>query len=262
MVQIATAAEFLVSLRADQRQVEAIPVELRPADLNRAYQIQDALVDRLLAQHGGQRIGYKIACTNPVVQQELNIAGPLFGQLLSFSTQSSPATLRTDDFLVRVVEVEFAFRMGTDAVPTATPYTRESIAPLIDVALPGIELVSHRFVDWTQAGAPSVAADNAIHAAWIHGAPFAGWRELDLAQQEVSLTVNGQMVRQGQGAQVLGHPLNVVAWLANELPKHGKLLRSGDSITTGVATEVYLAAAGDQMRADFGVIGSVELMFT
>ena len=262
MVQITAAAEFLASLRADQRQVEAIAVELRPADLNSAYQVQDALVDRLLDRHGGQRIGYKIACTNPMVQQELNIAGPLFGQLLSFSTQHSPATLRADDFLVRVVEVEFAFRMGADAVPTATPYTRESIAPLIDVALPGIELVSHRFVDWTQVGAPSVAADNAIHAAWIYGAPFAGWRDLDLAQQEVSLTVNGQRIRQGQGAQVLGHPLNVVAWLANELPKHGKLLRAGDYITTGVATEVYLAAAGDQMQADFGVIGRVELMFT
>lgn len=262
MVRIPAVAEFLASLRADQRQVEAIPVELRPADLNSAYQIQDAVVDRLLDQHGGQRIGYKIACTNPVVQQELNIAGPLFGQLLSFSTQSSPATLQADDFLVRVVEVEFAFRMGENVPPTAIPYTRESIAPLIDVALPGIELVSHRFVDWTQVGAPSVAADNAIHAAWIHGAPFAGWRALDLAQHAVSLTVNGQLVRQGQGAQVLGHPLNVVAWLANELPKHGKQLQTGDYITTGVATEVYLAAAGDQMRADFGVIGSVELMFT
>ena len=262
MVRIPAVAEFLASLRADQRQVEAIPVELQPADLNRAYQVQDALVDRLLDQHGGQRIGYKIACTNPVVQQELNIAGPLFGQLLSFSTQSSPATLHADDFLVRVVEVEFAFRMGENVSPTAIPYTRESIAPLIDVALPGIELVSHRFVDWTQVGAPSVAADNAIHAAWIHGAPFAGWRALDLAQHAVSLTVNGQLVCQGQGLQVLGHPLNVVAWLANELPKHGKQLQAGDYITTGVATEVYLAAAGDQMRADFGVIGSVELMFT
>ena len=262
MVRIPAVAEFLASLRADQRQVEAIPVELRPADLHSAYQVQDALVDRLLDQHGGQRIGYKIACTNPVVQQELNIAGPLFGQLLSFSTQSSPATLHADDFLVRVVEVEFAFRMGENVSPTAIPYTRESIAPLIDVALPGIELVSHRFVDWTQVGAPSVAADNAIHAAWIHGTPFAGWRALDLAQHAVSLTVNGQLVRQGQGLQVLGHPLNVVAWLANELPKHGKQLQAGDYITTGVATEVYLAAAGDQMRADFGVIGSVELMFT
>jgi len=262
MVQIAAAAEFLASLRADQRQVEVIPLELRPADLNSAYQIQDALVDRLLDQHGGQRIGYKIACTNPVVQQELNIAGPLFGQLLSFSTQHSPATLRTDDFLVRVVEVEFAFRMGENAPLAAMPYTRASIAPLIDCALPGIELVSHRFADWTKVGAPSVAADNAIHAAWIHGAPFVGWRDLDLAQHPVSLTVNGRLLRQGQGAQVLGHPLNVVAWLANELPKHGKLLQAGDYITTGVATEVYLAEVGDRMQADFGVIGRVELLFT
>jgi len=69
-------------------------------------------------------------------------------------------------------------------------------------------------------------------------------------------------VRRGQGSAVLGHPLNVVAWLANELPKQGKQLRAGDYITTGVISDVYLAQPGDQLQADFGLLGSVVLGFT
>ena len=60
---------------------------------------------------------------------------------------------------------------------------------------------------------------------------------------------------------MLGHPFNVVAWLANELPQRGKQLKAGDFITTGVVMNVYLANAGDEIVADFGVMGKIELKF-
>ena len=63
----------------------------------------------------------------------------------------------------------------------------------------------------------------------------------------------------GSGAAVLGHPLNVVAWLANELPRHGRHLRRGDKVTTGTAAPVYFANPGDHVIADFGAFGHVEL---
>jgi hypothetical protein len=44
---------------------------------------------------------------------------------------------------------------------------------------------------------------------------------------------------------VLGHPLDVMAWLADELPRFGLQLRAGDFVTTGVATDVFEAGAGD-----------------
>ena len=104
-------------------------------------------------------------------------------------------------------------------------------------------------------------ADNAIHGAWIVGEPYAAWRDLDLAAHEVRLIVNGQVITQGNGAAVLGHPLNVMAWLANELPKYGSALKAGDRVSTGVCTDVYGGKAGDRVRADFGVLGGVDLVF-
>ena len=60
---------------------------------------------------------------------------------------------------------------------------------------------------------------------------------------------------------VLGHPLTVMAWLADELPRFGKQLRAGDYVTTGVTTDVFEAEAGDELRAEFAGIGAVELRF-
>lgn len=261
MNTITATADKLAQMRATHKIVEFLEEELRPPDLATAYQIQNVLVDRLLAHHGGQRIGYKAACTNQLAQTQLNIPGPLFGQMLSFSHFQSPATLPASAFTRRIIEAEFGIALAADVPASTTPYDATTIRNWIAAVMPSIEIVSHRFVDWSKVGAPSVAADNAIHGAWIQGAPFADWRTLDLASHEVTLTVNGKFFDRGNGANVLGHPFNVVAWLANELPRYGRRLKAGDFITTGVVMNVYNAQAGDEIVADFGVLGKIDLKF-
>jgi 2-keto-4-pentenoate hydratase len=75
----------------------------------------------------------------------------------------------------------------------------------------------------------------------------------------VRVTVDGTEATAGTGAAVLGHPLNVVAWLADELPRFGRQLRAGDWITTGVCTDVFQAGAPSAIVADFGTLGRVSL---
>lgn len=259
MISTSSAAAFLAELRAHPHAIDALPADLQPADLTTAYQIQDALVDRMLERSGGRRIGYKAACTSLLAQQQLSVPSPLFGQLLSFSTQPQPATFDSSEHLVCIIELEFGVQLRVAPPRTSAPYTAQSIAPFIGAVLPAIEIVSHRFVDWSKAGALAIAADNAIHGGWVYGAPYIEWRDLDLAAHEATLMVNGEVIRHGQGKNALGSPLNVVAWLANQLPIFGRELKAGDYITTGVVCDVYMAQPGDVIEADFGVIGRVEL---
>jgi 2-keto-4-pentenoate hydratase len=55
--------------------------------------------------------------------------------------------------------------------------------------------------------------------------------------------------------------INVMAWLADELPQFDLQLRAGDVVTTGVATDVFEATAGDAYVADFGPFGRVTVAF-
>jgi 2-keto-4-pentenoate hydratase len=169
-------------------------------------------------------------------------------------------TLPGADFLVRCAEAEFGFEMAAD-VPAGPAYTADTIRDFIRAAIPSIEIVDHRYHDWQTVGAPSLLADNAIHGFWVEGEPHANWRHIDFASHPTALVVNGTKEFPGSGAAVLGNPLNVVAWLANELPKFGRLLRRGDKITTGVTTGIYLAVPGDHLAADFGELGRVEMAF-
>jgi 2-keto-4-pentenoate hydratase len=253
-------AEYLLSLRQTQRPVAELPAELRPRTLGESYEIQNRLVEMLLARQGGQRIGYKIACTSELAQKALGVDGPFYGTLLSCSTHRSGSKLRASNFTVRCTEAEFAFQMGAD-VPDGRTYDAATITEFIGAALPSIEVVDHRYHDWQTVGAPSLLADNAIHGAWVPGEPYARWREIDFAQHPVSFVINGSRTLTGSGAAVLGNPLNVLAWLANELQRFGGRLRRGDYVTTGVTTDIYLARSGDRLAADFGALGRVEMEF-
>lgn len=257
--RIRAAADELLSMRREQRIQVDLAADHRPADLTDAYAVQALVVDGMLPS-GEVPIGYKVACTSEVAQAALQVDRPLFGRLLPTTSSPSGVVLSADRFVHRVVEAEFAFRIGTDVPPRPGGHTHESIADHIEAAIPAIEIVDHRFESWA-IGAPPVAADNAIHGWWIAGDPVEDWRGLDLARAGVVVHRNGEQVTTGTGAAALGHPLTVMAWLADELPKFGAALSAGDLVTTGVTTDVFEAAAGDRLRAEFAGLGVVEVGF-
>lgn len=260
-----TAAHLLAQARIQHQRLPELPKAIRPKTPSEAYDVQDGLIDELLAHYGGSVIGYKIACTNVTAQRQLHVDAPFFGRLLSaFFHESSggrSASVETGQFFMRVVEAEFAFEIARDLPPSAAPRSPEEIAGAVKGVIPGIEIVDSRFDEWTTIGAPSLIADNACNAAWIKGSLLADWRRIDLAKQAVTVAVNGKVLRQGSGANVLGHPLNALEWLVNNLSARGLGLKAGQYVTTGVTTEVYMAERGDRVTADFGPVGSVDLTF-
>jgi 2-keto-4-pentenoate hydratase len=261
MDRIDQAANFLVQMRLAKRKEPFLPVDIVPRTIEEGYQIQDRYLQLLQTHLGGQPIGYKVAATNVIAQKIMDVDGPFFGVLLSPTSHARSANLNPADFTVRCMEPEFGFTVGRD-LPTDCFHTAASVTEYMASIHASLEIVDHRFHDWKTVGAPSLIADNAIHGAWIIGEPIHDWQHLDLASHPVEMFVNGKLNQTGSGAAVLGNPLNVVAWLANELQRFGKKLCAGDRITTGTTADVYLANPSDHIVADFGILGSVEARFT
>lgn len=253
------AAALLAALRRSHGRIEDLPEPIRPSSLADAYRIQAALVGRLLPP-GAHAVGYKVACTSRIAQEALRIDRPLFGRLLAHRVHGDGARLDAADFDHRVIEAEFAFRIGRDVRRRPDGHSRGSIAACIDAVIPSIEIVDYRYASWT-VGPMQVAADNAIHGAWVRGPALTEWHDLDLVAAGVRVSRNGEPVTSGSGAAVLGDPLEVMRWLADELPHHGLDLCAGDVVTTGVTTDVFEADAGDSIVAEFDGIGSVHVTF-
>ena len=74
--------------------------------------------------------------------------------------------------------------------------------------------------------------------------------------------VNGEVVSEGAGSNVLGDPWNVMVWLANHLERPGaSTLEAGHVVTTGSAADVIQCQPGDTVTAEFGPIGRAEVHF-
>lgn len=251
-----------MEVRRNRVRLDALPDDCSPGDTAAAYAVQAAHADRLAALQGGAPVGYKIGCTNVTAQAQLGIDEPFYGRLFPAAVHDSPARLGADDFFMRVIEAEFAFQMIDDLPAAAAPYDLDGVASAVGAVVPAVEIVDSRYTDWTTAGAAALIADNGSHGALVRGGATAAWREIDLEAAPVTLSVAGAVVREGVGANALGHPLHALAWLANTLCFSGGGLRAGDLVSTGTCIEVYFADPADRIVADFGDLGSVEVEFT
>ena len=73
--------------------------------------------------------------------------------------------------------------------------------------------------------------------------------------------INGKEAGQGTGADVLGHPHNALAWLANHLVDEGKGLHAGQVVLTGSLVKTVWLDAGDSVTMELDGLGTVEAKF-
>ena len=137
----------------------------------------------------------------------------------------------------------------------------DEIRDAVTDAYPAIELVNDYWVDGFALGVAHFVADNGSNGGLVLGEPVDDWRERDLAAAAVTLTVNGDPAAGGSGANVLGHPLNTLVWLANDLSRRGIGLRKGEVVTTGSMTGMTPCAPGATALADYGALGTVQVTF-
>src|SRR5258707_123088 len=81
--------------------------------------------------------------------------------------------------------------------------------------------------------APLLPDTACAHRFVLGAAPQADRRPLDLAAHSRRIFKNGMLAEQGVGSNVLGDPRIALTWLANELPRHGMVLKAGQVLITG-----------------------------
>ncbi len=253
--QIQQAADRLHQARVAAAPIDALPADCRPGDEEEGRAIQEVWT----ASSGWEIAGYKIGCTSDHAQEMLGADGPFPGRLFTPFVYESPATVKAAGFIAMMVEGEFAFRLGADLPARPEPYMRADIEAAVAAVIPAIELVDTRFTRFADAGVANLVADMGANGGLVLGTPVADWRLLDLGANPVSMTVAGDLKASGVGADALGHPLNALTWLANDLSRRGFGLKAGQVVTTGTCTEVFPVLVGATAVADHGPLGRVEV---
>jgi 2-keto-4-pentenoate hydratase len=260
MTNIRAAAKTIAAARRKRTPLPPLAGDAAPESEADGYRIQDA-VHELLAAEFGALVGYKIGCTSAVMQQYLDIPHPCGGGVFAKGVFDSGASLNTKDFVRVGVECEIAVKLARDLATTEEPFTAEWVAESIEAYLPAIEIVDDRYVDWQTLGAPTLVADDFFAAGCVLGKPVARVGVPDVLHVIGRALINGVEVGRGSGTDVLGHPHNALAWLANHLAADGKSLRAGQIVLTGSLVKTVWLNAGDEVVMELEGLGRVAATF-
>lgn len=257
------SAGILALNRVRVQTIDGLPEEARPADEAEAYEVQEALHSLLDEAGYGKRVGYKIGCTTPVMQEFLGIANPCAGGVFNTSTNYIATSAQYQNFSHPGVECEIAAFIGTDLTPTTdgSPFTIDSVAPGVKALFGAIEIVDDRWTDYKAVDTPTLIADDFFASGIVLSQPLPVAEAPDLTKAIGHMTINGKRVGEGTTGDILGHPYEALAWLANSLAARGKHLKTGEVVMLGSVVETQWIMPDDEVQIDIEGVGGALVKF-
>ena len=193
---------------------------------------------------------------------DARMSGTAFGTVVVHATPESAAggplaAVRNGD----MIELNVPERLGADLPPGGAPYDRDSAAPAVGAVMAAIELVDDRWHDYKAVDTPTLIADDFFGAGCVLGPPVHDWPGIDLPAVEGSMYINGTHVGSGTGADIMGHPFEALAWLANSMAGRGRGLRAGEFVLLGSLVETKWVERGDLVTIEQPGLGTASARF-
>jgi 2-keto-4-pentenoate hydratase len=232
------------------------PSAERALSMAEAYAVQDRVREALVSR-GERLIGWKAGFTGKAAQEMFQCPEPVSGFLLGSGVYADRAEVPLSRFVQVVVEAEVAIVLRRDLAGPGV--TAPMALSAIEGALPALELVDFRYLG--KPGGADMVADGVYANAIVLGPSLTGVTGLDLALEGLVYEHNGAVVATNTAAEVLGNPINSLAWLANHLGARGLGLSAGQVVMTGSVSKLIHPRAGDTVRATYTRLGSVSARF-
>lgn len=243
-VDIAVAA--LLDVRKGKPRLSIDFCKAHPLTFAEALQVQEKVTAAL-----GAVGGWKVApnSTKDVPSLAPVLAKNVFGENEAFAKGR---------FQNIGVECEIAFRMGKDL--GGGTYTREQVADAIEAMVPLIEICESRLADTKAGPAEWRVADSVSQGGIMIGKPIADWRSVNVTDQPLTLTFNGEKVAEVPGSKQ-ADLVAIVTLLANQIGKHCGGIKKGQIVTTGSMSGNIPAKPGTEAVATFKNLGKLTAKF-
>jgi len=205
---------------------------------------------------GWKPLGRKIGFTNRTIWSRYGVYEPMWGFVYNRTVifaRSDRATVPLTGLAQPRIEPEICF--GLKASPPVT-HDAQALLEAIEWVAHSIEIVQCHHPDWKLKIA-DCTADNGLHGRLVLGTPVPVSKLLALAAGlpglKVELRKGDALVDRGAGSNVLGSPLEALAFLVEVLSRQAEAppLAPGEIVSTGTLTDAHPVAPGETWRTSF-----------
>ncbi len=248
-------AQLLWNARVNKTQI-AHDFDGHPKSETEAYNVQT----KMIAASGLEVVGWKIGATVESLFPVLGVAQPFLGPLFKPYIYDNGAEIKA--ISSTKIETEIAIRLKSDLPARKVAYSRTEIEAAVQSIHPSFEIIEVRFDgELTGAGFRAIA-DGGLNGAVVLGPEITNWTDYNIENYPVSLTVNGNVVCDGNFSVLLwDHVFDALSWSLAQPILSQRGFQTNDIIMTGTSTGMIPVLAGDQVVADFGKMGDVRTHF-
>lgn len=210
-------------------------------------------LNALLKARLGEPVGYKAGLTSEAVQKRFHHHAPVRGTLYGSMLLADGASVEAAFGARPVFEGDLLVRVSDAAINRAT--THEQVLAAIDQVIPFIELPDLVVAAPPKLNGAAIMAINVGARLGVKGAPIAVERNEAFAAALKDMVViargDGAELARAPGAAILGHPLNAVLWLVQDLAKEGIALKPGDLLSLGSFSAPLPPKAGMAVEVEY-----------
>jgi 2-oxo-3-hexenedioate decarboxylase len=222
-----------------------------PAGYRAAAQLHAARLAR-----GWRLLGRKIGFTNRTIWPRYGVYEPMWGALYDRTViiaQGDRATVPLAGLAQPRIEPEICF--GLKAAPPVT-HDPEALLGAIEWIAHSVEIVQCHHPEW-KLKIGDCTADNGLHGRLVVGSPIPVRELSDLPAKlptlKAELRKGAEVIDRGAGANVLGSPLEALAFLVEVLAQQpdAPTLAAGEIVSTGTLTDAHPVAPGETWSTAF-----------
>lgn len=237
----------------DRRQpVPALAGQSYGASERQAYAVQKELLNRRVAD-GDSIVGHKAGLTSEAAQARYDMFEPVAGSLLKSQVKNTATFVSLRQLKNPMVEMEIGFELKLSI--RSAPRDVEELKTFVRQIVPVIEVPNPDFEPADKVSGADIIASNVAAAVVIKGRPKP-IDAVDLAELEVSLSRNNEVISLGAGSDAMGDPWEALLWLVQQRLREGFEVKRDDLLITGALGEVVPGEAGRYV-GDFGRLGRV-----
>ena len=243
------AKRFVESRRTAQALAE-FPGQI-PANLEDAYQVQDAAIGL-----NGRRIGgWKVGRIPLDLEQQFGIdrlGGPIVGATIHEVASGSIIDMPVFVGGFAAVEAEYVAVIAEDAPADKSTWTTDEASAMISDLRIGLEIASSPLSTINELGPPVVVSDFGNNFGLVVGPSIRDWRSRSLDTMSCRTYIEDQLVGDGGAFNLTGGFVRSVQFLLELTARRGRPLRAGDFVATGQTTGIHDIAVGQTGTTDFG----------